>query len=105
MTGTHGFGVHYPTGETARQALLDTHGGLTATVQDTQDGNTALADAYPAWSTSGVLARLQAAYAQKVNGHARDLAGNAIMLQLSMDNYRGADSASEGSIDRIAVEA
>ena len=105
MTGTQGFGVHYPTGETARQALLDTHAGLTATVRDTQDGNTALADAFPAWKTSQKLNELQAKHAEKANRRARDLAGSSIVLQLSLDNYRDAESASEGSIDRIALEA
>jgi hypothetical protein len=105
MSDSQGFGVHYPTGETARRALLDTHADLTATVRNTQDGNTALADAIPALKTSQKLNELQAKYGKKVNDHAQVLAGNAIMLQLSFDNYRHADSASEGSIDRIAVEA
>jgi hypothetical protein len=105
MSDTRGFSVHYPSLETVRQSLLDTHASLAATVQDTQGGNTALADAYPAWATSAVLARLQAAHAEKINGHAQELAGYAIRVQLSMDNYRDADNASQGSIDVVGRDA
>jgi hypothetical protein len=104
MSDTRGFGVHYPTLETVRQRLLDGHASLTQTVQGTQDGCTAAANAYPAWSTSAVVARLHAAHAQKVSDHAAQLTDYSIRTHLSSDNYRSADNASERSANAIGRE-
>jgi hypothetical protein len=103
VNSSPGFSVHYPTCETVQRGMLDSHASLTATVQQTEPGCTAAATAFPAWSTSAVVGRLRAAHAANVNAHALEIAGYAIRLQLSLDNYRNADSLTEGSIDAVSI--
>jgi hypothetical protein len=104
MTGSEGFSVHYPGLESIRQGLQDTSAGLIATVQDTQDSNTALADAIPALESSEVLNRLQAAHADTHHRYARELGGQTIQVQIASDTYQGAERATLGSVSLVGQE-
>jgi hypothetical protein len=102
MADTQGFNVHHPTLDAVQQHLLDGHASLTATVQDTAEGCTSAASAYPSWATSNVVTRLHAAHAEKVTGHALELADYHVRVQLSCRSYRCAEDAWGSSADLVA---
>jgi hypothetical protein len=100
---TQGFSVDYPGLETVHQALLGSRASLAAANRDTQPGCTAAAEVYPAWSTSAVMHELRAKYGLKVTGYSLELADHANRLQLSIDNYRQADTASADAAEAIRI--
>lgn len=94
------YSVHYPTLHVVREALDDCHAGLTTAVGQSQ-GCTAVADAYPAWATSGAVRDLYVAHAARITGHSDDIAGYAARLASTISNYQSADGAAAASVASI----
>jgi hypothetical protein len=101
--GDTGFSVNYPALEGVRQALEYTHASLKANLDQTAPGCTAVADAYPGWSTSAALRDLHGHYAARVTGHANDIAGYATDVQTAIGTYQAADYGVQGDVDSIPV--